>query len=97
MNRSAKFLELMNLVNDDMATFETWFGYTEPTFSQRTLKVYDPDHYDIVPRQHHLENRLKKREQDLKNLQGIRKHYEEQEKIIEKDIDDIKSQINKKK
>jgi hypothetical protein len=96
MNRGLKFLDMMKEINDDFATVESWFGYSEPFFSQRNLKVYDPDHYDLIPSKHHIENRLKEKEQQLSNLEGIQKHYEEQHKKIQGEIEELKQQINKK-
>lgn len=78
MNRSYKFMDILKQVND---------------ISISKLELYDPDHYDLIVKPHHLKNRLKEKEQQLANLDGIIKHYEEQKKKISEEIIELKIQI----
>ena len=96
MNRSYKFLNAINNINEDVSVFESWFGFGDPIFSKGNLKLYDPDHYDLIAKPHHLQRRLKEKEQQLSNYKSIIKHHEEIVKKIEEEITELKKQIETK-
>jgi protein-tyrosine phosphatase len=85
---------IKEFANDDMATWSDFWARPSLTFVKGEL--YDPENFDLIPKKHHLEHRLKEKEQQLSNLEGIQKHYEEQHKKIREEIDELKDQINKK-
>ena len=85
---------IREFANDDMATWADFWARPSLTFLKGEL--YNPDEYDLVLKPQHLKNRLKEKEQQLSNLEGIQKHYEEQHKKIKEEIDELISQINKK-
>jgi hypothetical protein len=92
--RKYTFGDIIKEANDDMAIWDNFWA--RPTFSFLKGELYDPEEYDLVPKKHRFEHRLKEKEQQLSNLEGIQKHYEEQHKKIKEEIDELISQINKK-
>lgn len=96
MNKHYKFIDAIARINDDMAVFDGWFGWSNPVLSMSEFDLYDKNEYDLVPKKNHLENRLKEKEQQLSNVEGIRKHYDTQIENIKKEIEELKDQINKK-
>jgi hypothetical protein len=90
-------MDIVKRVNDDMAIFDSWFGYSNPVLSLSEFDLYDKNEFDLVPKKNHLENRLKEKEQQLANVEGIRKHYDSQIETIKKEIEELKQQINEKK
>lgn len=85
---------IREFANDDMATWDNF--WTKPNFTFLKGELYDPEQYDLVLKPQHLKNRLKEKEQQLSNTEGIRKHYEAKEAEIKKEIEELKDQINKK-
>ena len=85
---------IKEFANDDMATWDHFWA--RPTFTFLKGELYNPDHYDLVPKKNHLEHRLKEKEQQLSSTEGIRKHYEAREAEIKKEIEELKDLINKK-
>jgi hypothetical protein len=92
--RRYSFGDIIKQVHDDMAIFDDF--YCKPTFTFLKGELYDPEVYDLVLKPQHLKNRLKEKEQQLSNLESIQKHYEEQNKKIKDEIEELKQQINKK-
>jgi len=92
--RKYTFGDMIKEINDDMAVFDSFWAKPAITFLKGEL--YDPEQYDLVLKPQHLKNRLKEKEQQLSNLEGIQKHYIEQHKKIEEEIEELKQQINKK-
>ena len=88
------FGDVIKEVNDDMAVWDNFWA--RPAFTFLKGELYDPENFTLVPKPHHLKNRLKEKEQQLSTLEGIQHHYAEQHKVIEKEIEELKDLINKK-
>jgi hypothetical protein len=77
---------------DDMSIFEpSWLKLMDVARGE----FYDSNEFDLVPRKGYYERRLKEKEQQLSNLEGIKKYYEGQVKSVKEEIDDLKSKIAK--
>jgi hypothetical protein len=96
MNHHYKFIDAVKELNDGISAFESWFGFGEPFFSEKDLKFYDFNHYDLVLKPHHIERRIKEKEQQLSNYKSIIKHHEEIAKKIEEEINELKTKIVEK-
>ena len=94
MTRGYKFLDIINRLDEDFPILDTWFGFSNPTIAMSELILYNPDHYDLVIKPHHLERRIKEKEQQLSNYKSIINHYEEIVKKIEEEIVELKKQLD---
>jgi len=95
MIRRYSFGELLRDFNIGLDVFDDFWRKPSLTFSQG--EFYNPDEFDLIPKKRHFEKLLKEKEQQLSNLEGIQKHYNEQHKKLREEIEELKKQINEKK
>jgi hypothetical protein len=88
------FGDIMKEIDESVSVWDNFWA--RPTFTFIKGEIYDPEQYELVPRRNHLENRLKEKEQQLSNIEGIQKHYTEQQKKIQEEIEELKKLIDKK-
>jgi hypothetical protein len=92
MIRKYSLGDVMRQVNDDLAVFEDFWA--KPTASFFKGSLYDEDEFDLVPKKKHFERRLKEKEQQLVNVEGIMSHYAEQIKKLKQEIDELKGKLS---
>jgi hypothetical protein len=84
-------------VHDDLAVFDRFFDWTQPTFSYLRGEFYDPTTHDLVPKPGFLEQQLKFKEKKLQELKDRRRNdniiYDEQEKELKLEIDTLRQKI----
>jgi hypothetical protein len=77
-------------VFDDLASIGDIWGH--PSFTNWGGS-YNSDEFDLVPKKKHFERRLKEKEQQLANVESIKKHYEDQITTLKIEIEQIKGKI----
>ena len=84
-------------VHDDLAVFDRFFNWTEPTFSYLRGEFYDPTTHDLVPKESYKRQQLKWKEDQLDKLRERKKNdmilYEEQEKQLKLEINTLRQKI----
>jgi len=84
-------------INDDLAIFDRFFGFSTPTFGFIKGDFYNPEEYDLVPKKSFREKQLKFKEQRLQELKERKANYnslcDEQEKELQSDIETLKKNI----
>lgn len=97
MNRGIKFLTLQDYINDDLKSFGDWFGWDKQILSSHNYKIYNDDEYDLVPKPHHIQRRIKELERQLESKKQIfemqKKTHEGQVKTLEVEIEQLKQKI----
>ena len=88
---------IKEFANDDMATWADFWARPSLTFVKGEL--YDPENYMLIPRPHHLKRRIEEREKQLAQVKNIsemqQKHYDQQIKDLQLEIDQLKEQLSK--
>ena len=90
--RRYSFGDVIKEVNDDLALITDHY-WARPYLSLFKGELYDPDEFDLVPKRKHVERRLKEKEQQLKDTEGILDHYKQQLKKIQGEIDELKEKL----
>jgi hypothetical protein len=80
-------------LNDDLAIFDNFFSHPITT----RLSVFDEKDYDLVPKKHTVEKKIKEAEQRLDSLEDRKKQsdrfYEEQIKSTKLEIEQMKQRL----
>lgn len=84
-------------VHDDLAVFDRFFSFANPTFSLLKGELYNPETHELVPRKSFKENQLKFKEERLRELKDRRKNdmlcYDEQEKELQAEITSLRQKL----
>lgn len=84
-------------LNDDIAIFDKFFDFSEPTFSLLRGDFYNPETHDLVPKPEYKRKQLKWKEDQLEKLLERKRNdiqlYEEQEKTIRLEIDTLRQAL----
>ena len=94
MARRYSFGDAIREIDEGFAVLDNFWG--RPTFTLFKGELYDPEEYELTPKKKSLERHLRAKEQELQNIEGIQKHYEERHKKIKEEVDELITQINKK-
>jgi hypothetical protein len=93
-----KYRSLIDSVFDDMAYGFDYFNYPLTSSYSFSGRIYDPDTHDLVPKESYKKEQLKLKEQRLEELKKRRENdnrlYEEQEKTLKLEIDELRQKLS---
>jgi hypothetical protein len=80
-------------MNDDLAVFDNFFSHPITT----RLSVFNERDYDLVPKKHTIEKKIKEAEQRLDSLkerkENYERQYEEEVKALKLEIEQMKQKL----